>query len=105
MGFAQVPVTAEAFPITYNYMVVDGKGTGTIEEGGRRTLQQPEGRFIARTVSCSAACLWDPASVVASSDAEIFVIVVSSLGKVLQNGGLLQAWQLHEAQQLPRRSH
>mmetsp|Transcript_13105 Transcript_13105/g.39668 ORF Transcript_13105/g.39668 Transcript_13105/m.39668 type:complete len:1026 (-) Transcript_13105:2008-5085(-) len=47
----EVPVTAEAFPITYNYMVVDGKGVGTIEEGGRRTLQQPEGVAASRSPS------------------------------------------------------
>lgn len=97
-----MPVTAEAFPITYNYMVVDGKGVGTIEEGGRRTLQQPEGRFIARTMSrnCAVQPVWDLASFIASSDAETLSFVVSSLGTVTRDGGLLQVWQLHEAHQL-----
>ena len=49
---AQVPVTADAFPISYNYMVVNREGQASVEEGGPRTLQQPAGKLSESRPAC-----------------------------------------------------
>lgn len=36
-------MTAASFPVSYQYLVVSGDGTRTLEEGGERQIALPDG--------------------------------------------------------------